>query len=275
MPVDPPAHPHPGRSTAPDGPTPTSAASRDTAPRPAEASEEEPAGPSYAVEESALRHDCELWFAVPASFVDLPLDALADDPPSPRTEEFTRTVDALLALVPEEGRARFLGELAQARFLPAALRQSGLAHCALGLHEVTDGEVVPAVLTLVWREAPWTPPKLTAARIVVDQPAAQSQGEVLSAEYVELPCGPGAVTETVTEHAGQRVYQAAGHLPHPDGRRLVIVTLSSTAVEARAHYRELLDGLVHLVSFDNPLPDHLRARMLEPEETASARATFG
>ena len=231
---------------------------------------EEVPDPEYAVDESALRHDCDLWFALPPGFVEVPVDALAGAPTQEQTEALLEAVTSLLDLLPPERQEEFLTHLKEATALPGVLRQAGMSHCCLGLHLGDDGRLLQSVLTVVWREHPWTPPKLTAARAAL----AVSE-DTLSADYVNLPCGPGALTETIAERADQKVYQATGYLPHPDGRQLVIVTLSSPAVEARGYFRDMLDGIVRMVSFENPLPEHIRARVPESETVASMRAAFG
>ncbi|MFJ8993251.1 hypothetical protein ACIRQH_23000 [Streptomyces sp. NPDC102279] len=50
--------------------------------------------------------------------------------------------------------------------------------------------------------------------------------------------------------------QIHAHLPHPDGRSLAILTLSTVSVVHREHYRAVLREIAGLVSFDDPLaPD--------------------
>jgi hypothetical protein len=42
-------------------------------------------------------------------------------------------------------------------------------------------------------------------------------------------------------------------LPHPDCKRLVVLTLSTTAVARRDQYRAILHQIAETVSFDDPL----------------------
>ncbi|MEV0529837.1 hypothetical protein AB0I66_41105 [Streptomyces sp. NPDC050439] len=76
---------------------------------------------------------------------------------------------------------------------------------------------------------------------------------------MELPCGPASFSELVrvpkSDSAPPQtpLLQVFAHLPHPDGKRLVTLTLGTTAVNRRAEYRSLLHHIAENVSFENPL----------------------
>jgi hypothetical protein len=71
------------------------------------------------------------------------------------------------------------------------------------------------------------------------------------------------------------IYQATGYLPYPHGKKLAVLTLTSTAVEAREFYRDIHRAMAELMSFDNPLPEDIKAQVPESEVAASVRAVFG
>lgn len=103
----------------------------------------------------------------------------------------------------------------------------------------------------------------------------------LPVAVTDLPCGPGAFTEALVElppeaDARQRsLYEATAYLPFPDGRNLAVLTLTTTAVDAREHYRDIHRAMAEMVSFDNPLPEEFKAQIPESEVEASVRAVFG
>lgn len=49
--------------------------------------------------------------------------------------------------------------------------------------------------------------------------------------------------------------QIYAYLPHPDCRRLAVLTLSTTAVERRDQYRGILRQIAELTSFESPLAE--------------------
>jgi hypothetical protein len=71
------------------------------------------------------------------------------------------------------------------------------------------------------------------------------------------------------------LYEATAYLPFPDGRNLVVLTLTPTAVGARENYRDIHRAMAEMVSFDNPLPEEFESRIPESEVAASVRAVFG
>ena len=71
------------------------------------------------------------------------------------------------------------------------------------------------------------------------------------------------------------LYEATAYLPFPDGRNLAVLTLTTTAVDARENYRDIHRAMAEMVSFDNPLPEEFKAQIPESEVEASVRAVFG
>lgn len=47
--------------------------------------------------------------------------------------------------------------------------------------------------------------------------------------------------------------QIHAYLPHPDHKRMAVLTLSTTATERRVQYRAILRNIAELTSFQSPL----------------------
>ncbi len=222
-----------------------------------------------------MRRDCAVWFATPPGFVEIPIADLFADPDSPEAARSVEAVDLLLDLVPEGKREGFLTQLSEARTLSGLMIKEGVVHVAIGAHEGDDGDMISSVLTLTSKEMPFSPPKLAAAQ------AATARESALPVAVVDLPCGPGAFTEAVVEVPAEAdpqqpsLYEVAAYLPYPSGQRLLVLTLTTTAVEARMHYRDIHRGIVHTVSFDNPLPEELKETIPESDVEVSVRTAFG
>lgn len=231
--------------------------------------------PRFILDESAHNAEADIWFAQPAGFTTIPFRALLNPPDSPGAEALRDALAPILDSV-EDGLARqqFLVQLARGQQLLAALAEAHTTRCAIGLHRddvssSDDGEnsggYLFSLFTLSWRGIATAAPAVTAARAVA---GAEGHAHV---EYLELPCGPASFSELVrTPDADSGLpqdplLQIFAHLPHPDGKRLVVLTLGTTAVRRRAEYRSLLHQIAENVSFENPL--------LEAE--AITRATAG
>ncbi|MEU1016818.1 hypothetical protein [Streptomyces sp. NPDC005898] len=231
--------------------------------------------PSLVVHDSARDPEADIWFAEPAGFTAVPLDVLLNVPDSPESDPFHVALGPVLDTAPDElARQRFLAHVGAARHLLSALCEAGTVYCAIGLHrDDTDvdrdapgeeataragdaGRPLLSFLTLSWRDIAIAPPSVTAARAVASGEGAPHT----RVEYVEgLACGPVSLSETVRTPvpgglgAGP-LLQIHAHLPHPDGRRIAVLTLSTRATHRRDDYRRILRGGIELVSFENPLP---------------------
>jgi hypothetical protein len=217
--------------------------------------------PHFTVADSAKDPDAELWFAEPAGFRAIPLDGLLPTSGSPTADHLRAALAPFLDAAPDKMmRRQFIAQLAQGQELLGALCEIGTVHCSIGLHrddidEAGDssGQPLLSFFTLSWRDTAVAPRAVTAARAVS---SAQSHTRI---EYLELPCGPATLSETeLTPSADSGLPQTPllqihAHLPHPDCKRLVVLTLSTTAGARREHYRAILRQIAELVSFDNPL----------------------
>ncbi|MFG2346436.1 hypothetical protein [Streptomyces phaeochromogenes] len=220
------------------------------------------ATPRFTVDDSATDPQADIWFAEPAAFTPLPLDLLLAPPDSPGADELRTALAPFLDAAPDEViRQQFVAQVAEGQRLLAALREVGTVHCSIGLHrdDVDDtgsgasDEFLLSFLTLSWRDTMVASRAATAARAV-----ASAEGHT-HIEYLELPCGPATFSETVRTPSAdsglpvQALLQVHAHLPHPDCKRLVVLTLSATAAAHREQYRAILHQIAESVSFDDPL----------------------
>lgn len=136
------------------------------------------------------------------------------------------------------------------------MRSEGVIGCSLGMHFAGDGSSALSVVTAALRDIEWAPPKLTAVRAVSlrESPA--------NVELLTLPGGrPGSISDTlvtvpaVAGMPAQDLYQCDVYIPAPSGAQLAVLTLSTTAVSARAHYRDWMEAIAHTVAFHDPLPE--------------------
>lgn len=213
--------------------------------------------PTLQVHPSVKEPGDGLWFVTPPGFVALPLGVLGGEADLPRGEEFGRALAPLLDSGPDEmTRQRFLAELGRLCAMFRVLRREHTVHCSLGLHRddtgEVDGGVLTSLFTITWVPTSWAPPGVTAARAVA---AAEGHAHV---EFAELACGPATFSEilrTPTAESGLPrlpLLQLHAHLPHPDGTRLALLTVSTAALAHREHYRRILRDLAGMVSFEDP-----------------------
>lgn len=244
--------------------------------------------PSFTLHESALDPEAVIWFAEPPGFTALPLNVLLAPRPSPPHDELRALLAPVLDSAPDATHRRMLlAQVAAAQQWLMALGEVGTAHCAIGLHrDDLDGLDDPddpddpdepnspqglagdprpsggtartllSLFTLTLRDIAPAPPTVTAARAVTSG----GQPPHSRIEYVDgLPCGPVTLSETVrvpppgSGPCPQELLQLHAHLPHPDGTRLAVFTLSTPAVERREAYRSLLRHVVETAGFENPL----------------------
>ncbi|MEV0635290.1 hypothetical protein AB0I77_10060 [Streptomyces sp. NPDC050619] len=217
--------------------------------------------PSFTLHDSAKDPTTEVWFAEPPGFTTLPLDALLPAPESPAADVLRTALAPFLDSAPDDMiRQQFIAQFAKSQQLLGALREVGTAHFSVGLHrdDIDDtgnnsSQPLLSFFTLSWRDTAVAPRAVTAARAVT---SAEGHTRI---EYLELPCGPATLSETVLTPSMDSGFPQApliqihAHLPHPDCKRLVVLTLSTTAVARREQYRAILQQVAETVSFDNPL----------------------
>lgn len=108
-----------------------------------------------------------------------------------------------------------------------------------------------SIFTISWRDTSIAPRGVTAARAVT-----ATDGHTHIA-VMELPCGPATFSErtlkaaTTSELPQERLLQIHAHLPHPDCKRLAVLTISTTATARRGEYRAILRQIAETVRFEN------------------------
>jgi hypothetical protein len=214
---------------------------------------------SIAVTAHESLHDpyAELWFVEPPGFTVFPLEALLAEPDTPAADRLHATAAPLLASAPNEvARQQFIALLASGQRMLGALREFGTVHCSVGLHrDDVGGTAQPlfSLFTITWQDIATAPRAATAARAVTG-PGGHSR-----VEYLEQPCGPVTISETVRHPQRDSplprhpLLQIHAHLPHPDCKRLAVLTVSTTAVVRREEYRAVLRRIVETVRFKDPL----------------------
>lgn len=220
-----------------------------------------PAVPYFVVADSAKDPDADIWFAEPAGFTALPLESLVAPPDSAAADELRTAFGPFLDAAPDgQIRQQFVAQIAAGQQMLGALCEVGTVHCSIGLHrddvdETGSGKGQPLIslFTLSWRDTAVAPRAVTAARAVT---FAAGHTHI---EYLELPCGPATLSETVRTASVDSglpqlpLLQIHAHLPHTDCKRLVVLTLSTTAVIRREEYRAVLQQIAETVSFESPL----------------------
>lgn len=213
------------------------------------------------IHESVKDPHSELWFAEPAGFTAMPLDALLAEPKTPDADKLRVAAAPLLDLAPSElVRQQFVALIASGQQMLATLCEFGTVHCSIGLHRDDVGgrassgaQPLLSLFTISWRDTNVAPRTVTAARAVT-----AGEGHTGIA-FQELPCGPAVLSETTHRAAAdsglpqQPLLQIHAHLPHPDCKRLAVLTLSTTATARREEYRAILRQVVETVRFEKPL----------------------
>ncbi|WP_030233775.1 MULTISPECIES: hypothetical protein [unclassified Streptomyces] len=212
------------------------------------------------IDDTARDPSSKIWYALPAGFFGVPIDVLDPEPGSEQAAHLEQALALVLDLVPDDQRDQYTGTLRDVRFMAAQMRNEGVIACSLGMHYADDGSSASSVFTVALRDIEWAPAKITAVRAVSLRECAENVG------LLTLPGGrPASVSDTVITMpalAGvpsQDVYQCNLYIPAPSGTQLGVLTLSSTAVDSRKHYRDMMEGIAHTVSFHDPLPEIERA----------------
>ncbi|MFF1377034.1 hypothetical protein [Streptomyces sp. NPDC058308] len=238
----------------------------------------------FVIDESVRDPKADIWFAEPAGFTVIPLNTLLNLSDGTGSGSVRAALGRILDTAPDElARQLLVAHVESAQQMLVMLCELGTVYCAIGLHRDdsetgdgalpgshgdargcgaeaggTGGALLLSFLTLSWRDIAIAPPSVTAARAT----SSCEGDEPLYVEYIEnAPCGPVSLTETVRTPmaasgrglAVAPLLQIHAHLPHPDGERLAVMTLSTQAVHRREDYRRILRGGVELVSFDDPL----------------------
>jgi len=210
------------------------------------------------IDDSVNDPSADIWFAVPSGFTEVPIDVLLAPPLSAEADRLKEAIAPLVKAIPDGiTRQQFIAQLASGQQLLRALREVGTVHCSLGVHRddvgESSGSTLHSLFTVSWRDIAWAPRSVSAARAVA---TAEQHSHV---EYLDLPGGPASMGETVRIPSPESglpstpLLQIHAYLPHPDCKRMAVLMLSTTAVERRVQYREILQQIAELTSFESPL----------------------
>ncbi|MFJ8800023.1 hypothetical protein [Streptomyces sp. NPDC102487] len=214
--------------------------------------------PRFTVHPSAREPGDGIWFAVPAGFCEVNVDSLVAPEGASGVEDTADALASAVSAAPDDFvREAFVAQLARAQEMFRALRSKGTSHCSLGLHsdDSGGGKQLPllSLFTVTWVDAVWAPRRITVGRAV-----ANTEGQS-NIEYMELGCGPVTFSEVLrtpslgSELASSPLLQLHAHFAHPDGRTLVLLTLSTTALDHCESYRAILRQIVATAGFESPL----------------------
>nr|WP_163016857.1 hypothetical protein [Streptomyces chartreusis] len=229
------------------------------------------------IDDTARDPSSKIWYALPDSFVDVPIEGLDPEPGSEQETYLVQALALVLGVAPEDQRDRYTGALRDVRFMARQMRSEGVIACSLGMHYADDGSSASSVFTVALTDIEWAPAKVTAVRAVSLRESAENVA------LLTLPGSrPAAISDTVITMPAlegvpsHEVYQCNLYIPAPSGTQLGVLTLSTTAVGSRKHYRELMEGIAHTVSFHDPLPEIERtARRDATDDPGGIASDFG
>lgn len=231
-------------------------------------------------EEAALKPRPQFWYQIPYGYAQLEVYPTAE-----RMAELAREVLAL----PEDVRERADQVFRLYALVMYEMQKHRVQGCALGLHpDDREGGAAMSVLTVSSIDSPGVNPKAVLATLLGSGAGESRKTGIVP---VELPCGPGFVTQFVERPAPAGASPAEGEdgvdespvwrglLAIPDTRAsaIIAVQLVTPSVHLADDYREVLVNIGRTVSFTDP---GLAARMgdepAEPGSGAEAvRSDFG
>ncbi|MEV6786098.1 hypothetical protein [Streptomyces sp. NPDC051098] len=200
------------------------------------------------------------WFRLPPGFIDLAPGALP--------ELRDQLIEDLAVVCPDPLlRDQRMRESEALLGLLSDLQEQGTMHISLGLHRGDDAEVTTSVLTL--SNVPTKAPTATLAAahcalLLVLKP----MGSVVHRELLDLPCrSPAALVSCLLSNvpmdvlplAGAQtddaeVFQARLGVARPTGSDVLVVDLTTTALDHAEDYTEILRGIGQTISFTDPTP---------------------
>ncbi|MFD3694758.1 hypothetical protein ACFWUZ_01110 [Streptomyces sp. NPDC058646] len=186
-------------------------------------------------------HDVQvpaLWFRLPPGFHDI----------GPRDRPVLEVVAEAL------GGTESRRQIAQLMDRMDALVAHQVVRTSIGLHPEGDGGVSTSLFSLTIRQADHPNPRVTVARTALAI-ARSSLWSSATRKVIELasssPCCLVAGLITPDEVDGC-LFQARVVTADPAGRHIIILDLTSTAIEHAEAYTSILEAVTHTVSFSNP-----------------------
>lgn len=219
------------------------------------------------------------WYDIPYGYAQLEVYPSAE-----RMEELAREILAL----PEELRERADQVFRLYALVMWEMQKHRVQGCALGLHPDERDGAAMSVLTVSSVDSPGVNPKAVLATLLSSGAGETKESGIVP---VELPCGPGFLTQYVQRPVPPGASPAEGEggvdetpvwrglLAIPDTRSsaIIAIQLVTPSVHLADDYRGVLVGIGRTVTFTDPA---LAARTGdEPPEPGSAteavRSDFG
>ncbi|MEV8531883.1 hypothetical protein [Streptomyces sp. NPDC051211] len=191
-----------------------------------------------------------LWFRLPPGFYDIAAAQRA---------EFESVAEATGNALAEQQVAQLLDHLDE-------LAEHHVVHTAIGLHPDGPSGLSTSLFSLTVRRVETNNPRLAVARTALA--LAKSPLWITSTRrFIDLPSSlpcclvAGTLALPGIQHS---VFQARAALAHSEGPYVVVLDLSSVSSEHDEAYSDVLEGIVHTVSFTDPTPPEVRpSRILE------------
>ncbi|MFD3544343.1 hypothetical protein ACFWUW_01765 [Streptomyces sp. NPDC058655] len=181
-----------------------------------------------------------VWFRLPPGFHDVA--------PADRT-----TLDAMACALGSDAGQQELGRLLDGL---DQLAELGVLHTAIGLHPDEAIGICASLFSLTARLSGDPNPRLSTARTAMEI----SRSPVWNASTCRvidlpstLPCYLVAGTLALP-HVEQRVFQARIATSHASGHHTLVLDLSSAATQHHEAYTDILEAVVHTLTFTDPHP---------------------
>ncbi|SCK37532.1 hypothetical protein H181DRAFT_03189 [Streptomyces sp. WMMB 714] len=220
-------------------------------------------------EDVTIKPQPQFWYELPYGYAQLDVY-----PSAQRMEDLARQILAL----PDDVRERADQVFRLYAMVMYEMQRHRVQGCALGMHPDERDGAATSVLTVSSVDSPGVNPKAVLATLLASGAGQTGESGIVP---VELPCGPGFLTQTVQRpvppsatptQGGDDVDETPvwrGLLAIPDTRSSAIVALQvvTPSVHLADNYRGVLVGVGRTVTFTDPSPGHA-----EPEEGSVAHA---
>jgi hypothetical protein len=197
----------------------------------------------------------QVGFRVPDGFVELPY---LDDP-ALLAEKLSEVVEVVTVEATEEERE---GLLALYRTAYGALLREGAVYVGNGYFRTDDGDVTMASLNAFVKDHTEANPYLIVSQTLrshAEGGPAHAPG--MTATAMQLPCGPAVFVLRMTltpddlAAAAPIAWQAQAVVPFPQGKKVLVIDLSTPCPTEAGYYAGILDGIAHTVTFSTSESD--------------------
>ncbi|MER6314010.1 hypothetical protein ABT237_09605 [Streptomyces sp. NPDC001581] len=189
---------------------------------------------------SADQSSPPVWFRLPPGFHDV----------SPNDRE---ALDDVARALGSPGAQQQLSELMD---LLKGLAGHHVVHTALGMHPEEAGSVCTSLFSLAVRTAEHANVRVGVARTALVVAESHLWDHAVR-RLVELPSAlpcyliAGTITLPGTD---QHLFQARVITPHADGQHILVLDLTSAAIQHAGAYTAIIEAITHTVSFTDPNP---------------------